>query len=102
VLSNHQKIMHTAFECNLDWAVVLMNEADILASATATVGPQLGRQLANEWQFRQHPLHQVVGTDAGRLHFLSSLLFSTPASHTLRMPHTVAVQIDQLRARLKP
>ena len=100
VAANHDKVAHTAFVFNLDWAVVLMNEADILASATATVGPQLGQQLASEWERRQHPLHKVVGSDAGRLQFLSSLRFSTPASHTLCMPQTVASQMAQLKAQL--
>ena len=100
VAANHEKIKDTAFSFNLDWAVVLMNEADIAASAMATVGPQLGKQLASEWAFRQHPLHKVVGTDAGRLQFLSSLRFSTPASLALQMPQTVAMQIQQLKAQL--
>ena len=67
---------------------------------TAEVGPQLGRQLASEWQVKQHPLHHVVGSDAGRLQFLSSLRFSTPASQVLHMPQTVAAQITQLRAHV--
>jgi len=41
----------------------------------------------------------VVGTDAGRLQFLSSLRFSTPASLALNMPSEVARQITQLQGQ---
>lgn len=96
VAANHNKVKHCPFVMNQDWAVVLMNEADILASATQTFGPKLGNALASEWQVRQHPLHSVVGTDAGRLQFLSSLRFSTPASMALHLPTEVAQQIAAL------
>jgi hypothetical protein len=96
VAANHDKVKHHRFEMRKDWAVVLMNEADILASATESFGPQLGHALASEWEYRQHPLHAVVGTDAGRLQFLSSLRFSTPASMALHLPHDVAQQIANL------
>jgi hypothetical protein len=96
VAANHDKVKHHPFVMNQDWAVVLMNEADILASATATFGPQLGNALASEWQVRQHPLHPLVGTDAGRLQFLSSLRFSTPASMALHLPQEVAQQVAGL------
>jgi hypothetical protein len=78
VTGNHDKVQGVAFEMNLDWACVLINEADILASATSRYGPALGHALANEWAFKNHPLHQVVGTAKGRLQFLSSLRFSSP------------------------
>ena len=96
VAANHDKVKHHRFEMRKDWAVVLMNEADILASATESFGPQLGHALASEWEYRQHPLHAVVGTDAGRLQFLSALRFSTPASMALHLPHDVAQQIANL------
>ncbi|MFM7698129.1 MAG: hypothetical protein ACKO69_05060 [Limnohabitans sp.] len=97
VAANHDNVKHRPFVMNKAWAVVLMNEADILASATASFGPQLGRALASEWEYRQHPLHAVVGTDAGRLQFLSTLRFSTPASMALKMPAEVAQQMAYLK-----
>ena len=100
VAANHDKVSQKPFVMNLDWAVVLMNEADILASATEEFGTLLGKALANEWQARDHPLHHVVGSDAGRLHFLSSLRFSTPASETFHLPQSVSQQIKQLRIQL--
>lgn len=99
VPDNHHQVAQRSFMFDPDWAVVLMNEADILASATAEFGPGLGHALAHEWQTRQHPLHSVVGTDAGRLQFLSSLRFSTPASLALNMPSEVARQITQLQGQ---
>lgn len=100
VVANHDKVSQKPFVMDLDWAVVLMNEADILASATEEFGTLLGKALANEWQAREHPLHHVVGSDAGRLHFLSSLRFSTPVSDTFRLPQSVSEQINRLRFRL--
>jgi len=100
VAANHDKVSQKPFVMNLDWAVVLMNEADILASATEEFGTLLGKALANEWQARDHPLHHVVGSDAGRLHFLSSLRFSTPASETFHLPQSLSQQIKQLRIQL--
>lgn len=96
VTANHDKVAHRAFVMNQDWAVVLMNEADILASATKAFGPKLGNALASEWEYRKHPLHALVGTDAGRMQFLSSLRFSTPASKALYLPQEVAQQIANL------
>ena len=98
VTGNHDKVQGVAFEMNLDWACVLINEADILASATSRYGPALGHALAHEWAFRKHPLHQVVGTDKGRLQFLSSLRFSSPAAEAFDMARDVAGQIASLRA----
>jgi hypothetical protein len=99
VAANHDKVTHHPFVMSKDWAVVLMNEADILASATSNFGPPLGTALASEWEYRQHPLHAVVGTDAGRLQFLSSLRFSSPASRALRLPQEVAQQIANLNSQ---
>ena len=93
VTGNHDKVKDTPFEMNLDWACVLMNEADILASATSRYGPELGQALAQEWALKNHPLHHVVGTPEGRLQFLSSLRFSTPASKAWSMQNHVEGQL---------
>jgi len=97
VTGNHDFVKDTPFEMNLDWACVLINEADILASATSIYGPKLGQALAQEWALKNHPLHHVVGTSKGRLQFLSSLRFSSPAAEEFHMAHHVAEQITSLR-----
>jgi hypothetical protein len=96
VAGNHDKVNGLAFDMNLDWACVLINEADILASATAQHGNQLGQALAAEWAVKKHPLSSVVGTAQGRLQFLAMLRFSTPASAAFQMQAHVAAQIAQL------
>lgn len=99
VPANHDKVKGRAFVLDQDWAVVLMNEADILASATEAFGPQLSKELGTEWRVREHPMHRVVGSDTGRLQFLSSLRFSTPASMALSMRSEVAKQAAVLRQK---
>jgi hypothetical protein len=96
VAGNHDKVNGLGFDMNLDWACVLINEADILASATAQHGNQLGQALAAEWAVKKHPLSSVVGTAQGRLQFLAMLRFSTPASAAFQMQAHVAAQIAQL------
>ena len=95
---NHDKVIGTEFTFNLDWATVLVNEADILASASAEFGQDLGNHLAQEWQWKDHPLHTIVGTVGGRVNFLKSLRFSSPAALALNMPLIVAEQLQNLTA----
>ena len=96
--ANHEKVAGRAFEMDLDWACVLMNEADILASATDAFGPTLGEQLAAEWQMKNLPLHATVGQQQGRLAFLKSLQFSTPGSLSLQFAQRVSAQVAMLSA----
>ena len=96
VAGNHDKVNGLAFDMNLDWACVLINEADILASATDQHGNELGHALAADWAVKKHPLSSVVGTAQGRLQFLAMLRFSTPASAAFQMQAHVAAQIAQL------
>jgi len=96
VAGNHDKVKHQSFLMNLDWACVLINEADILASAMPSHGMALGQALAAEWAVKNHPLHAVVGTAQGRLGFLASLRFSTPASEAFQMRALVAAQMAPL------
>lgn len=97
VAGNHDKVKGLAIEMNVDWACVLINEADILASATAKHGTELGYALAAEWAVKNHPLSSVVGTAQGRLQFLSSLRFSTPASEVFQMRMQVSEQMALLQ-----
>lgn len=94
--ANHDKVAGRAFAMDLDWACVVMNEADILASATDVFGPALGEQLAAEWQLKNLPLHAIVATPQGRLGFLKSLRFSTPGSLNLQFPQHIASQLALL------
>lgn len=98
VTGNHDKVTGTRFTFNIDWATVIVNEADILASASSEFGQFLGEQLAAELQWKKHPLHTFVGTAAGRVKFLKTLRFSSPAALALDMPSTVARQIKALNA----
>lgn len=99
VQANHDRVEGRDFSCDPDWACVLLNEADILASATQDFGPQLGQQLAREWKLKNLPLSTVVGTLQGRLGFLKSLRFTSPASLHLQLPSHVAQQITILSAQ---
>ena len=96
VAANHDKVAGRTFAMDLDWACVLMNEADILASATDVFGPELGAQLASEWQLKNLPLHAIVGTKQGRLGFLKSLRFSSPGSLHLQLPQLIEQQVAHL------
>ncbi len=92
VPGNHQKVAGQAFQWNTDWTCVLLNEADILASASSLHGPGLSAALADEWKRAQHPLHAVVATPAGRVHFLKSIQFSSTASQILGIEQMVQAQ----------
>lgn len=92
VPGNHQKVAGQAFKWNTDWACVLLNEADILASASSLHGPGLSAALADEWKHAQHPLHDVVSTPSGRVHFLKSIQFSSTASQVLGIDQMVQAQ----------
>jgi hypothetical protein len=93
VAANHDLVKDTPFEMNLDWACVLINEADILASATSRYGPELGQALAQEWQRAGVPAHALVASPAGRVQFLRSIRFSSPAALALGLPEQVQQQL---------
>lgn len=92
VSGNHQKVVGQGFQWNTNWACVLLNEADILASVSAIHGPGLSVALADEWKKTQHPLHAVVATPAGRVHFLKTIQFSSAASQILGIDQIVKAQ----------
>lgn len=96
VPGNHAWVQGKAFQWDMPWASVLLNEADILASASMVHGPSLSMALSEEWKQAQHPLHEVVGTAAGRLHFLKSIQFTSQASSSLGIPEVIQTQIKAL------
>ena len=93
VPANHQQVEGLAFSWTLPWCQVLLNEADILVSASADFGPALGQALAREWQRAGLAAHAGVATPAGRAMFLRSVRFSSPAAQALGMPQQVRQQL---------
>lgn len=93
VQANHLRVASQAFDWTLPWCQVLLNEADILVSASARFGPGLSQALAQEWQRAGVAAHAVVATPAGRLAFLRSVRFSSPAALALGLPEQVQQQM---------
>ena len=93
VQRNHDLIKNQKFEFDLNWSTVLINESDVLASCTKKFGFDLSRQLAEEWRIKDIPLHSQVATEQGRTIFLKSVMFSSPASHMLKIDQSVQEEI---------
>lgn len=94
VAANHQRVSAQAFDWNINWASVLLNEADIFASATAEFGPSLSYALAEEWRRADFVGHATVATQKGRCAFLRSTQFSSPAALALAMPARIRRQLE--------
>ena len=93
VPENHRRVSGHPFAWCTDWATVLLNEADTMASASPTFGPALGHALAAEWARAQLPAHGSVATAQGRRDFLKSLAFSSYSAKVLGAPEAVAAQL---------
>jgi len=96
VPDNHERIANRPFTWSAPWCQVLLNEADILISATAEFGPSLSKALSREWKRVGFAAHATVATPAGREQFLRSVRFSSPAALALCMPTQVKQQITHL------
>jgi len=96
VQQNHDLIKNQKFEFDLNWSTVLINESDVLASCTKKFGFDLSRQLAEEWRIKDIPLHLQVATEQGRKIFLKSAMFSSPASHILKIDQSIQEEILSL------
>jgi len=96
VADNHKRIAGRSFSWGTDWASVLLNEADIMASASAEFGPALGRSLADEWERIQFPAYRSVATPQGRRAFLESLQFSSVSAGALGAATQVRHQLETL------
>ena len=96
VAGNHQRIAEQSFSLSADWAQVLLNEADIYISATAEFGPGLSNALAREWHRAGFAGHASVATPAGRVQFLRSVRFSSPAAQVLGIQVQVQQQLQSL------
>jgi hypothetical protein len=90
---NHVDVAAKSFDWNLNWLCVLLNEADVMASASSKYGPNLGNALAQEWQLIGFPPHAVVSTLEGRNSFLKQVVFSSPASLVLGLNQKIAEEI---------
>ena len=94
VPDNHARVAGQAFVWSQAWCQVLLNEADILLSASSRFGPALSQALAQEWQRVGFAAHATVATPAGRAQFLRSTRFSSPAAMALAMPEQVRQQLQ--------
>ena len=93
VHQNHAHVAGKAFEWNLEWLCVLLNEADVMASASAKFGPELGESLAQEWRLIDFPLHSSVASLEGRKNFLKQLIFSSPSSLVLGLGERISEEV---------
>jgi hypothetical protein len=93
VADNHQKVADLPFAWGLPWCQVLLNEADILVSASARFGPALSQALAQEWQLAGVPAHASVATPEGRVQFLRSVRFSSSAALAMGMSAQIERQL---------
>jgi len=94
VASNHSAVAHADFAWNLAWCSVLLNESDILASATPEFGPALCQSLSQEWADAGVEESLAIATPQGWMDFLTSIQFSSPAAMVLGLPAQVRQLID--------
>ncbi len=93
VADNHRRVAGQDFSWCADWAAVLLNEADIMASASPVFGPRLSRALAQEWELIGFAAHRSVATPQGRVAFLQSIEFSSPSAGVLGAAQRVRQQL---------
>lgn len=96
VAEHHQLVAGKNFNWDLPWCTVLLNEADVLASATIEFGPSLGQALAQEFKEAGNEASNTVSSPNGRRQFLSSIRFSSPSAKKLGMPQRVQEQLALL------
>jgi len=94
VKKNHELVKGKNFQCDQDWLIIFLNEADVMASASDKFGLQLGNSLAEEWRLIDFPAYQSVATETGRKAFLRQLEFSSAASRLLKINVNIAEQLD--------
>ena len=103
VADNHQRVAGQDFSWCADWAAVLLNEADIMASASPDFGPRLSRALAAEWELIGFAAYRSVATPQGRKAFLQSIEFSSPSAGVLGAAQRVRQQLaDAAAAKAQP
>jgi hypothetical protein len=90
---NHANVAGQVFQWDIKWLCVLLNEAEVMASASAKYGPDLGESLAREWRLIDFPHHSTVASLEGRKSFLKQLIFSSPASLVLGIHERIVEEI---------
>ena len=95
VAENHQRVAGQPFSWCTDWATVLLNEADIMASASPAFGPRLSQALAQEWELIGFAAYRSVATPQGRSAFLRSIEFSSPSAGVLGAAQRVRQQLAE-------
>lgn len=83
VKENHSRVNGRAFQWDNEWAAVLLDEADIMASASEEFGPALSNSLSTEWQAINFAPYATVATESGRRQFLSTIQFSSYSGRML-------------------
>jgi len=83
VKENHSRVNGRAFQWDTEWAAVLLNEADIMASASDEFGPALSNSLSTEWEAINFAPYATVATESGRRQFLSTIQFSSYSGKVL-------------------
>jgi hypothetical protein len=91
---NHLAVQGQTFQWNQAWLNVLLNEADVLPSSSATFGPSLSEALAREWMFIGDERYKMVATQEGRQAFLRGLIFSSLSAHVLQSPVARRAQLN--------
>jgi hypothetical protein len=94
VPANHFAVAQTDFCWGLPWCSVLLNEADILASATAEFGPDLGQLLLHEFVTSSVKGSHTLEPKSFQRQFLKFIQFSTPAAIALGMPEQVQLRLN--------
>jgi len=100
VKTSHEAIQSRPFDVADEFCMtVMIQEADILASATAEMGPDLTQQLAQEWRPHSPQMAAQLLTPQGRLNFLKfGAMFSSAPSLSLGLDKMVNLQIKALTA----
>jgi hypothetical protein len=95
VKGSHEKIKNIPFLIeNKDCLTVLVQEADIIASALPDIGPLLTEKLASEWGKINYKKMHAFTTIPGRIEFLrNGALFSSPASQLLGIDAIKSAQL---------
>jgi len=97
VSKNHEAVKDAAFDWDLKWLIVFLNESDVMASASTNFGIGMGEALAREWKKIDFAPHKTVATPAGRKGFLKILTFSSPASKELGIQAAIEKEIQTLQ-----
>lgn len=93
---NHSVVFGQAFDFNKNWATILVNEVDILASCTSEFGPNLSIQLIKEFMTKGVNFTQGIEIAMSRKNFLNEVKFSSPASHILNIEAEIQAEVYSL------